>query len=370
LVPDFYQFWPERFSNKTNGVTPRRWLLQANPELADLIRATIGDGWITDLAQLRGLEPWAADAGFQTEFRRIKRSNKARLARVMRDYSRVKADPDALFDMQVRRIHAYKRQLLNVMHIMHAYLSLIEDSRQPVVPRTYVFAGKAAPGYWVAKQIIKLIHNVGRVINNDARASAWIKVVFMPDYRVSLAEKIIPAADLSEHISTVGMEASGTSNMKFALNGALTIGTLDGANVEILQEVGAENILIFGLTVAEVEALRAQRSYRPWEYYDRDPRVKRVAEAFRSHVFCPHEPDLFAWIYRTILDAHDAYFHVADLPAYLEAQDTAGPAFTDQTGWARRAILNIARIGKFSSDRTVGEYARDIRDLKSVARTG
>jgi starch phosphorylase len=364
LVPDFYQLWPERFNNKTNGVTPRRWLLQANPLLADLICTTIGDGWITDLSHLRALEPWAADVGFQAEFRKVKRSTKERLARVIRDTLRITADPDSLFDIQVKRIHAYKRQLLNVMHIMHEYLSLIEEGRQPSVPRTYVFAGKAAPGYWAAKQIIKLIHNVGRIINNDPRASAWIKMVFLPDYRVSLAEKIIPAADLSEQISTAGTEASGTSNMKFALNGALTIGTLDGANREILEEVDAKNIFIFGLTVDEVQAMRAQRSYRPWDSYERDPRVKRVAEAFRSNVFCPHEPNLFAWIYRTILDAHDAYFHLADLPAYLEAQEKAGAAFNDPTGWTRMAILNIARIGKFSSDRAVEEYAREIWDIE------
>jgi starch phosphorylase len=366
LVPDFYQLWPERFHNKTNGITQRRWLLQANPGLADLVRATIGDGWITDLAQLRGLEPWAADADFQAEFRRIKRSNKEKLARVIRDSVRVSADPDSLFDIQVKRMHAYKRQLLNVMHIVHEYLTLIEDGQQPPVPRTYVFAGKAAPGYWAAKQIIKLIHSVGRVINNDARASAWIKVAFLPDYRVSLAEKIIPAADLSEQISTAGTEASGTSNMKFALNGALTVGTLDGANIEILQEVGAENIFIFGLTASEVQALRAQRAYRPRDYYERDPRVKRVAEALRSTVFCRHEPDLFAWLYRAILDEHDAHVHLADLPAYLEAQDKAGAAFHDQSRWTRMAILNVARIGKFSSDRTVEGYARDIWDLKRV----
>jgi starch phosphorylase len=211
---------------------------------------------------------------------------------------------------------------------------------------------------------------VGRVINHDTRASAWMKVVFLPDYRVSLAEKIIPAADLSEQISTAGMEASGTSNMKFALNGALTIGTLDGATIEILEEVGAENIFIFGLTAGEVQALRAQRAYRPQDYYERDPRVKRVAEALRSTVFCPHEPDLFAWIYRAILDAHDAHVHLADLPAYLEAQGKAGAAFTDQTGWSRMAILKVARIGKFSSDRTVEEYARDIWDIKRVEVPG
>jgi starch phosphorylase len=370
LVPDFYQLWPERFYTKTNGITPRRWLLQANPGLADLIRARVGDGWLTDLAQLRGLEPWAADAGFQAEFRRIKRSNKEKLVRTMRDSVHVTADPDTLFDIQVKRMHAYKRQLLNMMHIVHAYLALIEDGQPPPVPRTYVFAGKAAPGYWEAKQIIKLIHNVGRVINNDARASAWMKVAFLPDYRVSLAEKIIPAADLSEQISTAGTEASGTSNMKFALNGALTMGTLDGANIEILEAVGAENIFIFGLTVGEVQALRAQGTYRPRDYYERDPRIKRVAEALRSSVFCPHEPDLFAWIYRAILNEHDAHVHLADLPAYLEAQDRAGAVFNDQAGWARKAILNVARIGTFSSDRTVAEYARDIWDLPRVVTNG
>jgi starch phosphorylase len=366
LVPDFYQFWPERFHNKTNGITQRRWLLQANPGLADLLCATIGNGWITDLTQLRGLELWATDAGFQAEFQRIKRANKARLASVIQDSLHVTVNPEALFDMQVKRIHAYKRQLLNVMHIVHAYLALIEDGQQPTVARTYVFAGKAAPGYWVAKQIIKLIHNVGRVINRDARASAWLKVVFLPDYRVSLAEKIIPAADLSEQISTAGMEASGTSNMKFALNGALTIGTLDGANIEILEEVGADNIFIFGLTIDEVEAMRAQRSYHPWDYYQRDPRVQRVVEALRSRLFCRQEPDLFAWIAHAILDEPDIYFHLADLPAYLDTQDKAGAAFTDRMGWTRMAILNVARIGKFSSDRTVGEYARDIWDLQRV----
>jgi starch phosphorylase len=284
----------------------------------------------------------------------------------MRDSVHIIADPDSLFDIQVKRIHAYKRQLLNVMHIMHEYLALIEDGQPPTVARTYVFAGKAAPGYWAAKQIIKLIHNVGRVINHDARASAWIKVAFLPDYRVSLAEKIIPAANLSEQISTAGMEASGTSNMKFALNGALTMGTLDGANIEILEEVGAENIFIFGLTAGEVQAMHAQGSYHPRDYYECDPRVKRVAEALRSPVFCPHEPDLFAWLYRAVLDEHDAHVHLADLPAYLEAQDRAGAAFNDRAGWARMAILNIARIGKFSSDRTVEEYARDIWDLQLI----
>jgi starch phosphorylase len=365
LVPDFYQLWPERFNNKTNGITQRRWLLQANPGLANLIHATIGDDWVTDLSRLKSLEKWATDREFQAEFRRIKRSNKERLAKLIRESAHVTVVPDSLFDMQVKRIHVYKRQLLNIMHIVHEYLSLIEDRQQPAVARAYVFAGKAAPGYWAAKQIIKVIHNVARVINNDARARQWIKVAFIPDYRVSLAEQIIPAADLSEQISTAGKEASGTSNMKFALNGALTIGTLDGANIEILEEVGEENIFIFGLKIQEVEALRERRSYRPRDYYDRDPRVKRVVEAFHSNLFCPREPDIFAWIYQTLLDENDEYFHLADFAAYLAAQETIGAAFDDQSGWTRKAILNVARMGKFSADRTVAEYARDIWDIKA-----
>jgi len=363
LVPDFYQLWPERFNNKTNGITQRRWLLNANSGLADLITRTIGDEWITNLDQLRELENWAEDAGFQADFRRVKRSNKERLASVIRETSRVKVDPNSMFDIQAKRIHAYKRQLLNVMHVIHEYLLLIEDGRTPAVRRTYIFAGKAAPGYWLAKQVIKLIHNVGRVINNDARANDWMKVAFIPDYRVSLAEKIIPAADLSEQISTAGKEASGTGNMKFALNGALTIGTLDGANIEILEEVGAENIFIFGLKADEVQAIRQERSYRPGEYCDRDPRVLRVVETFRSKLFCPDEPDLFAWIYRMLLDENDEFVHLGDLSSYLDTQEKACAVFADPAAWARMAILNVARIGKFSSDRAITEYAREIWDL-------
>ncbi len=280
----------------------------------------------------------------------------------------MKVDPSSLFDIQAKRIHAYKRQLLNVMQIADQYLSLIEDGLKPAVPRTYIFAGKAAPGYRLAKQIIKLIHSVGRVIHGDPRAREWIKVAFIPDYRVSLAEKIIPAADLSEQISTAGKEASGTGNMKFALNGALTMGTLDGANIEILREVGPENIFIFGLSISEVRQMREQRSYRPREYYDRDPRSRRVVDALCSGMFSPHDPDLFAWIHRTVLDENDEYFHLADLPAYRAAQEKAGKAFLDRAAWARKAILNVARVGKFSSDRTVREYARDIWHMESSKR--
>ncbi|MBZ5636617.1 MAG: glycogen/starch/alpha-glucan phosphorylase [Acidobacteriia bacterium] len=360
LAPDFFQLCPERFNNKTNGITQRRWLLKANPALASLINSTIGEGWITDLSRLRELVSHAVDAGFQTEFARVKRLNKEQLAGIIQDACRIRVDPDSLFDIQVKRIHAYKRQLLNLMHIIDEYLSLIEDGRQPAVPRTYIFAGKAAPGYWLAKQIIKLIHNVGRVINSDSRASQWIKVAFIPDYRVSLAEKIIPAADVSEQISTAGTEASGTGNMKLALNGAVTIGTLDGANIEILEEVGQENMFIFGLKAAEVRTLREQRSYRPWEYYARYPRVKRVVDSFSSNLFCPNEPNLFAWIVASVLDANDEHFHLADFTTYIEAQETASSTFRERDRWTRMSILNVARMGKFSSDHTVAEYARDI----------
>jgi starch phosphorylase len=364
LAPDFFQICPERFNNKTNGITQRRWLLKANPALANLISSAIGERWLTDLYRLRDLESHASNAGFQAEFQRVKRSNKERLARIIQDTARLKVDPDSLFDIQVKRIHAYKRQLLNVMHIIDEYLSLIEDGREPAVPRTYIFAGKAAPGYWLAKQIIKLIHNVGRMINNDSRASQWMKVAFIPDYRVSLAEKIIPAADLSEQISTAGTEASGTGNMKLALNGAITMGTLDGANIEILEEVGEGQMFIFGLKAAEVRSIREQKSYRPWEYYARHPRVKRVVDSFSSNLFCPHEPDLFVWIFASVLDGNDEHLHLADFTPYVEVQEKAGNAFRDRDRWTRMSILNVARMGKFSSDRTVAEYAREIWGMK------
>ncbi len=366
LVPDFYQFFPERFNNKTNGVTQRRWLLSANPALAGLISEAIGDGWITNLDELRALESHSIDRDFQAAFRRIKRANKQRLAKVILETARLSVNPDSLFDIQAKRIHAYKRQLLNVMQIMHAYLALIEDGRRPAAPRTYIFAGKAAPGYWLAKQIIKLIHSVGRVIAKDTRARDWIQVAFIPDYRVSLAEKIIPAADLSEQISTAGKEASGTGNMKFALNGAVTIGTLDGANIEILEEAGAENMFVFGLNAAQVRTLREKRLYRPQEIYRQDPRVRRVVDAFRSGRFSPGEADLFAWVAQTLLDDNDEYFHLADFASYLDTQAKAGAAFLDEAAWTRMAILNIARSGKFSSDRTIREYAREVWGLEGA----
>jgi glycogen phosphorylase len=366
LVPDFFQLTPDKFNNKTNGITQRRWLLKANPPLADLICSKLGNSWITDLDELRGLERFSEDVSFQTQFQSIKRANKERLAAIIWDNARIRVDLDSLFDVHVKRIHIYKRQLLNVMHIVHEYLSLIEDGRTPVAPRTYVLAGKAAPGYWLAKQIIKLIHNVAQMINQDARADGWIKVVFLPDYRVSLAEKIIPAADLSEQISTAGTEASGTSNMKLALNGAITIGTFDGANIEILDQVGEDNIFIFGLNASESKAMREKISYSPREFYDHDSRVKRVADAFASGLFCRKELRLFDWLSKVTFDPADEHFHFADFPSYLEAQEKAAQAFTNQRRWMRMSILNVARIGRFSSDRTVMDYARDIWGLSKV----
>ncbi len=370
LLPAFCQFWPEKFNSKTNGISQRRWLLHANPLLADLVSSTIGDRWITDLERLRKLESHADDVGFQEAFRRVKRSNKERLIALVHDSLRLELDPDFLFDVQVKRIHAYKRQLLNVLHIVHEYLALVENGKMPTVPRVYIFAGKAAPGYWLAKQIIKLIHAVGRVINNDSRAQELMKVVFLPDYRVSLAEKIIPATDLGEQISTAGREASGTGNMKMSLNGAVTIGTFDGANIEIQEQVGPENMFLFGLKAGELQAMRQQRSYRPQGCYERDPQIKRVADALLSSLFCPQEPDLFAWVYRTLLDENDEHFHLADLPAYLAAQEQAAEAFRDRDRWTRMSIMNVARIGKFSSDRTVTEYAKDIWNIESYEVSG
>jgi glycogen phosphorylase len=359
LVPDFYQLWPERFSNKTNGVTQRRWLLMANPGLASLLDETVGPAWVTDLEQLRGLESHVGDGEFQSRFRAIKRANKERLARIINRLAHVDVDPAGIFDVQAKRIHEYKRQLLMALGIVHQYLALVEDGIEPPAPRAYIMAGKAAPGYWAAKMLIKLINSLGEVINNDPRTRGLIKVAFLPDYRVSLAEKIIPAADVSEQISTAGMEASGTGNMKFAMNGALTIGTLDGANIEIRDAVGADNIFIFGLTAEQIAELNAARSYRPTEYYDADPRLKRVLDELASDRFCPEEPGLFRWI-RDVLLNRDNYFLLADFAAYIDTHAVISSEFIQPAVWTRKAILNVSRIGAFSSDRTIREYSRDI----------
>jgi glycogen phosphorylase len=366
VIPDFYEVWPDRFNNKTNGVTQRRWLLKCNPSLAHLISATIGDAWITALGNLRELEPYAGEKAFQEDFLGIKLANKERLAAIIHETTRVTVNPHSLFDIQAKRMHEYKRQLLNVLHIIHEYFCLIEDQLEPPAPKTYIFAGKAAPGYWVAKQIIKLINNVGEVINSDPRVRDLIKVAFIPDYRVSLAEKIIPAADLSEQISTAGKEASGTGNMKFALNGALTIGTLDGANIEILEEVGEDNIFIFGLRAEEIQDMQSEGSYHPWAYYQESPAIRRVMDSLRDDCFCRREPGLFRWLFDKLIHHGDEYFHLADFHSYTEAHERATREYSNPGIWARKAILNVARIGKFSSDRTIMQYAEEIWGLQSI----
>lgn len=366
LVPDFYALWPERFNNKTNGVTQRRWLLKSNPRLATLVTEVVGDSWITNLTRLRNLEAFASDSAFQDRFHQVKQDNKIDLAKLVKETTQVTVDPQAIFDVQIKRIHEYKRQLLNVLHVIHLYLRIVDEGLQPAAARVFLFGGKAAPGYWAAKQIIKLVNNVAQVINSDRRVKEWLRVAFLPDYRVSLAERVIPAANLSEQISTAGMEASGTGNMKFALNGALTMGTLDGANIEIMEEVGADNIFIFGLKAHEVAELKRLHSYKPWEYYKSRESVRKVMDTFQADRFCPREPNLFKWIWHALLDQGDRYFLLADLDAYIEAQQRAELLYTQPTEWNRKAILNVARVGKFSSDRTISQYAEDIWRIRPV----
>ena len=364
LVPDFAALWPLRFSNKTNGVAPRRWILKANPGLAALLTRAVGPGWVTDLEQVRGIEKLSGDAAFQDEFLKIKRRNKERLVDQALSAASIPIDLESMFDVQVKRIHEYKRQLLNVMRIIHEYLTLVDDGIEPAAARTYIFAGKAAPGYWSAKQIIKLINNVAMVVNADRRARDRIKIVFVPDYRVSLAELIMPAADLSQQISTAGMEASGTGNMKLAMNGALTLGTCDGANIEIMEAVGEDNFYKFGLSPQEVSLRRRQGNYSPRELYNANPALQRVMDTLASDRFCPEEQGLFRWIVDEILDRGDRYFLMADLASYIEASARAGTDFQARSRWAGKAILNVARVGWFSSDRAVREYAADIWGIK------
>ncbi|HSK45195.1 MAG TPA: glycogen/starch/alpha-glucan phosphorylase [Candidatus Binatia bacterium] len=366
LVPDFAQLWPERFSNKTNGVAPRRWILKANPGLSALLTRTVGEEWITDLERVRAIEKGAADPAFREEFREIKRRNKEKLAREVFNTTAVAIDPQSMFDVHVKRIHEYKRQLLNVMRVIHEYLSVVEDGADPQVLRSYIFAGKAAPGYWAAKQIIKLINNVAQVVNSDPRVKDRIKVVFVPDYRVSLAEIIMPAADLSQQISTAGMEASGTGNMKLSMNGALTLGTLDGANIEIMEAVGEANIYTFGLTREDVSWYQESRGYNPREIYHKDATVRRVVDCLSSNLLCPDEPGLFRWIVDELLDRGDRYFHLADLSSYIEASHRAEKDYREPDVWTAKSILNVARTGFFSSDRTIAEYARDIWNIQTA----
>jgi starch phosphorylase len=366
LFPDFDALFPGKFQNKTNGITPRRWLLQSNPRLSALITRVLGGAeWARDLDLLRGLERFADDPAFQKEFMAVKRANKEDLARVIASSCGVTVSPDALFDVQIKRLHEYKRQHLNLLHILALYRRLLHEPRPDLVPRVFIFAAKAAPGYDVAKNIIRAINVIGARINGDERIGGRLKVAFLPNYRVSLAEKIIPASDLSEQISTAGKEASGTGNMKLALNGSLTIGTLDGANVEILEEVGADNIFIFGLTVDGVDEVR-RAGYNPNDWYERDPELRAIVDWLGSDYWTPGERGAFAAVHDTLLAGGDPFMVLADFRAYSDCQARVDAAFRDRSAWARKAILNTARVGRFSSDRTIREYARDIWNLSPM----
>ena len=358
LFKEFYELWPERFSNKTNGITQRRWLLKANPGLAALVTKAIGPAWIMQLDKLRDLEPAADDEAFLRRFREVKQANKRALAAYVRAQLGISLAPDAIFDVQVKRMHEYKRQLLLVLYIITLFNRLLERPGLDLWPRVFIFAAKAAPGYTMAKLIIRLIHCVGDVVNKHPLTCDKLKVVFLPDYRVSLAERIIPAANVSEQISLAGTEASGTGNMKLMLNGALTLGTLDGANVEILEEVGPENIFIFGMQAAEVAARRPH--YNPRAIYESDPMVRRAVDMIRQNVFSLLTPGLFDPIVKALLDYGDYYMLLADLPAYVAAQDQVEALYRQPRAWDRKALINVARAGRFSSDRTITEYARDI----------
>jgi len=357
-VKDLAEIFPERFNNKTNGVTPRRWLLQANPALAREITEAIGTGWITDLSQIKELTRFAEDSGFREVFLASKREAKGQFADWLKSATGQVVDPDTVFDCQVKRIHEYKRQLLNALRIIVIYNRLRANPEMDIVPRTFFFAGKAAPAYQLAKLIIKFINNLGATIDGDAAVRGRLKVVFVPEYNVSLAERLIPASDVSNQISTAGYEASGTSNMKFMMNGALTVGTRDGATIEMAEEAGEQNLFLFGLTVEQVENSRGW--YSPYWHYEHEPETRAALELIFSDHFSPSEPGVFAPLRDTLLTQGDHYMHLADLTSYCEAQEKLGALYADRQGWARKAILNVAHSGKFSSDRTIAEYTADI----------
>jgi starch phosphorylase len=358
VVTDFADVFPERFNNKTNGVTPRRWLLLANPDLSALITEKIGDGWVTDLSQLRRLLPLADDAVFRGRFRQAKQAAKERFAAWLKATTKQVIDPKTIFDSQIKRIHEYKRQLLNALHIIVLYNRLRANPALALPPRTFFVAGKAAPAYHLAKLIIKLINNVGRVIDEDPVTRGRIKVVFLPNYNVTLAERLIPASDVSEQISTAGYEASGTGNMKFMMNGALTIGTRDGATIEMAEEAGAENFFLFGLTAEQVQSSRSW--YNPHWHYENDPETRAALDLIFADHFSRDEPGIFAPIRQTLLEKGDYYMHLADLGSYAKAQQQLGELYANPDAWARKAIINVAGSGKFSSDRTIAEYAAGI----------
>jgi starch phosphorylase len=365
IFSDFEQFFPGRIINITNGITPRRWLHQANPGLSSLITSRIGETWVSDLSELRKLAPLAGDPEFQKQFREVKHANKERLAEIIKARLKLTIDPASMFDVQIKRIHEYKRQLLNVLHIVTRYNRIRNGRVKNVVPRTVIFAGKAAPGYAMAKLIIKLIHSVGDIVNNDPAVGNALKVTFIPDYSVSNAEKIVPACDLSEQISTAGTEASGTGNMKLGLNGALTIGTLDGANLEMMEEVGRENIFIFGMNAGEAGAIQAN-GYNPWDIYNANTELRQVLDMINGGYFSPDEPSRFRPIFDALTGNGDHYLLLADYGSYIACQEKVDALYRDPAEWSRRAILNVAGMGKFSSDRTIGEYADRIWGVKPV----
>ena len=365
LFHDFYELWPNKFFNVTNGITPRRWLLKANPPLAQLITESIGDSWITHLDELKKLEKFTNDKNFLDALKKIKVSNKGILSNYVMKNLGVKLDPEAIFDVQVKRLHEYKRQLLLVLYIIIFYNRLINDPKFDPQPRCFIFAAKAAPGYYMAKLIIRLIHGVAGVVNANPKTRGKLSVVFLPDYRVSLAEKIMPAAEVSEQISLAGMEASGTGNMKFMMNGALTLGTFDGANVEINQEVGDENMFLFGMRTEDVAKKRP--GYVSKDYYNKDPEIKMDLDMIKSNVFSLLEPGLFAPIIRSLLDYNDYYMLLADLKSYIEAQDRVDATYRNAKKWNTMSLINIARSGRFSSDRAILEYAKDIWHISPVS---
>jgi starch phosphorylase len=359
IFADFARLWPERFNNKTNGITPRRWLAQANPALSGLLDKHIGTGWRRDLTQLAGLLPLAEDEKVIAGFQQAKLSNKRRLAAWVHKHMGIDIPTDALFDVQVKRIHEYKRQLLNVLHVITRYQRILANPDAVTVPRVVIFAGKAASAYHMAKLVIRLINDVAKVVNNDPRVGNKLKVVFAPNYSVSLAELIIPAADLSEQISTAGTEASGTGNMKLSLSGALTIGTLDGANVEIKENVGDDNIFIFGMTTAEVASIRAT-GYHPTRVAEHNHELQSVLDTLREGLFSPEEPERYQPIVDTLTTWGDHYLLLADYASYIAAQERVDAAYLQPNDWAIKALRNVAGMGPFSSDRTIAEYAEKI----------